>query len=70
MEGCGGGGPESTRVMTQTLLRALAGQFERGGSAAADGDYVGLGCRELDHIAQSNGPLRGGGKTRGRRLNT
>lgn len=64
------GGPESTRMMTQTLLRVLAGQFERGGSAAADGDYVGLGCRELDHIAQSNGLLRGGGKTRGRRLNT
>lgn len=51
--------------MTQTLLRALAGQFERGGSAAADGDYVGLGCGELDHIAQSNGPLRGGGKNEG-----
>lgn len=58
--------------MTQTLLRALAGQLERGGSAgAADGDYVGLGCGELDHVAQSNGPLRGGGKNgRGRRPNT
>lgn len=68
----GGGGPESTRAMTQTLLRALAGQLERGGSAgAADGDYVGLGCGELDHVAQSNGPLRGGGKNgRGRRPNT
>lgn len=45
-----------------------AGQFKGGGSAAAYGDYVGLGCCELDHIAQSNGPLRKGGKAKGWRL--
>lgn len=44
-----------------------AGQFKGGGSAA-HGDYVGLGCCELDHIAQSNGPLRKGGKAKGWRL--
>lgn len=61
-------GPESTRAMTQTLLRVLAGQFKGGGSTAANGDYVGLSCCELDHPAQSNRPQRKGGKMRGWRL--
>lgn len=54
-------------AMTQALLEALTANLKGGGGSAA-ADYVGLGCCELDHIARSNGPLRKGGKARGRRL--